>query len=305
MPRITALCAVALFSLTAIADTPTRQPPPKPTVEQSIDSEMLGQTVTFHVLLPPSYTEQNNRDFPVVYWLHGTNGDSKRASLLISRLLRPLMQSGQIPEAIVAFPDGMKTSMWVDSADGSVLMERYLIEEFVPAIDQRFRTIPNRDGRLIEGGSMGGYGAARLGLKHHELFGAVSMLSAGPLQPVLDPENAPIVGREHAARMINTVYGGDIDYFRAQSPWQLATEVPEASRSQLQLRLIVGAKDPVLPFNRNFSEHLTNLGIEHTLVVLPGVGHDPRSLFQALPNSEAYVSFFGLIDTGAENPDAR
>ncbi|MEN7344326.1 MAG: alpha/beta hydrolase-fold protein, partial [Pseudomonadota bacterium] len=285
------------------SQAPPGQRPPSVATAHTMESAVLGMSVPFHIYLPPSYRDNEARRYPVIYWLHGTNGNSARGGAMIGGLFDRLMKAGRIPEAIVAFPDGLKTSMWVNSADGAVPMERFIMEEFVPMIDAQYRTIATPSGRLIEGGSMGGYGAGRLGLKYVDTFGAVSMLSPGPLQPVLDPENAPIVGRDHATRMINDVYGGDLDYFRAQSPWHLATTLNEEQRHGMRLRMIVGASDPVLPFNKQFSAHLDTLGVPHTLTVIPDVGHDPRAFFMALARSDVYVSFFAElapVDTVSE-----
>ncbi|MEN7344320.1 MAG: alpha/beta hydrolase-fold protein, partial [Pseudomonadota bacterium] len=241
MPKMSIMLLVMLvLSQPAFGQAPSGKRPPSVASAHTIDSEALGKTVPFHVYLPPSYDSNDARRYPVIYWLHGTNGNSARGGAMIGGLLDRLMKAGRMPEAIVAFPDGLKTSMWVDSADGAVPMERFIVDEFVPMIDAQYRTVATAKGRMIEGGSMGGYGSARLGLKYPDIFGAVSMLSAGPLQPVLDPENAPIVGRDHATRMINEVYGGDLDYFSAQSPWHLATTLPDDQRDDLRLRMIVG-----------------------------------------------------------------
>ena len=104
---------------------------------------------------------------------------------MVSRLVTYFdraVRSAYIPPVIVVFPNGLAESMWCDSKDGRVPMETIVVKELLPYIDRTFRTIASREGRMIEGFSMGGYGAARLGLKHHELFGAASVLGAGPLQ---------------------------------------------------------------------------------------------------------------------------
>ncbi|MEO1576430.1 MAG: alpha/beta hydrolase-fold protein [Pseudomonadota bacterium] len=191
--------------------------PPSLATEKTLQSKTLDRAVTFHLYLPPGYEASGER-YPTVYWLHGSNGNSAMASRIVSGLFHRAMVSGNIPPAIVVFPDGMRQSMWVDSADGRVRMESFLVNDLLPHIDSAYRTRATPDARVVEGGSMGGYGAARLGLKYPERFGAVSMLSAGPLQPVLDPENAPIVGRKNAQQVLDTVYNGDPDVFHAQSP---------------------------------------------------------------------------------------
>jgi enterochelin esterase-like enzyme len=50
-------------------------------------------------------------------------------------------------------------------------MEAIVVRELLPEVDTAFGTIAAREGRILEGFSMGGYGAARLGFKHPERFG--------------------------------------------------------------------------------------------------------------------------------------
>ncbi|MFK7957350.1 MAG: hypothetical protein AB8B96_14730 [Lysobacterales bacterium] len=147
-------------------------------------------------------------------------------------------------------------------------------------------------GRIIEGGSMGVYGAARLGFTYPHIFGAVSMLSAGPLQEILKSSEAPIVGSANAQQVLDQTYGGDPEYFRALSPWELAKQYAAGSNNTLMLRIVVGINDPVHDYNQRFSEHLETLKISHTYQVLPNVGHSPQQLFAALSKSDEYWLFF-------------
>ena len=129
---------------------------------------------------------------------------------------------------------------------------------------------------------MGGYGAARLGFRYPDRFGAVSMLSAGPLQPFLDPADAPIVGADYARKILEDNFGGDPANFHAQSPWVLAENFAAAGQDGLALRIIVGDADAIYENNLRFSEHLDALGIEHDFSSLENVPHQPKALFAAL-----------------------
>ncbi|MEL7296701.1 MAG: alpha/beta hydrolase-fold protein [Pseudomonadota bacterium] len=282
------------------ASATAQQAPAKPRMQspataQTFDSTALDRTVTYHLYLPPSYESDTEQRFPVVYWLHGSNGNSQVASSVISLIFDNAIRAGRVPPVIMVFPDGMRQSMWVNAANGKLRMEDFLVDELVPHIDASLRTIADRSQRMVEGGSMGGYGAARLGFRYPEMFGAISILSGGPLQPVLDPTNAPIVGQKNAQRVLDQIYDGDPEIFRAQSPWQLATEMSEEARATIVVRQIVGDKDPVFVFNQRFAEHLNSLDIPHRMDVLQGIDHQPQLLFQALIASESYWSFFADV----------
>ena len=51
------------------------------------------------------------------------------------------------------------------------------MKDLIPHIDATYRTIADRGSRWVEGFSMGGFGAAHLGFKYPEIFGAVSIMS--------------------------------------------------------------------------------------------------------------------------------
>ena len=60
---------------------------------------------------------------------------------------------------------------WAESEEGtSNRWEDFIVRELVSHVDRLFRTIPVREGRAINGLSMGGFGALSLGLRHPEVF---------------------------------------------------------------------------------------------------------------------------------------
>ncbi|MEI7902638.1 MAG: alpha/beta hydrolase-fold protein, partial [bacterium] len=167
-------------------------------------------------------------------------------------------------------------------------------------IDTTFRTLAKREARLIEGFSMGGYGAARLGLKYPALFSAVSILAGGPLD--LNFKGPRATGNPaERERILKETWGGDLAYYRAQSPLTVAEQYASSVRVKVVIRQAVGDRDFTLDLNRAFSEHLTKLKIPHTFTALPGVTHDTLALLKALgdDNWTFYRSLFGAPDTTA------
>ena len=84
-------------------------------------------------------------------------------------------EAGAAPACLVVFVNGLPSGMYVDWKDGSTPVESMIVKDLVPHIDATWRTIATREGRMLDGFSMGGYGAARLGFKHANLFRAVSI----------------------------------------------------------------------------------------------------------------------------------
>ncbi|MDZ7815725.1 MAG: alpha/beta hydrolase-fold protein [Planctomycetota bacterium] len=137
---------------------------------------------SYFVFIPRPYHNMKNRRCPVIYWLHGT-GNGRIGVTPLSKFFAKAMRNKDMPLALVVFPNGLGNSMWVDSKDGSIPMETLLMTELIPHVDSTYRTIADRNGRIIEGWSMGGYGAPRLAMTYPDVFCAVSILAGGPLQP--------------------------------------------------------------------------------------------------------------------------
>jgi len=259
---------------------------------RTFESAAAKSKVSYFIYTPKLYDQEKERRFPVLYWLHGTGGGLQGVPYLVT-YFDTAIRAGETPPMLVVFPNGLTSSMWCDSKDGSVPMETVVVKGLVPHIDATFRTVASREGRLIEGFSMGGYGAARLGFKYHDLFGAVSILAGGPLDLEFKGPRAT-AHPEEREQILQTVYGGDLEYYRAQSPWVLAEQNAAALRGGTLVRHVIGDRDDTFALNRAFHEHLTRLGIPHAYIVLPGVGHNPKAVLDALGegNWEFYRSVF-------------
>jgi enterochelin esterase-like enzyme len=55
--------------------------------------------------------------------------------------------------------------------------ETFIARDVVAYVDAHYRTIPDRNSRGLVGHSMGGYGAARIGMKHPDVFGSLYIMS--------------------------------------------------------------------------------------------------------------------------------
>jgi enterochelin esterase-like enzyme len=240
--------------------------------------------VSYHVYVPSAYDQQPGARFPVLYWLHGTGGGN-RGIAPISRHFDEAIRAGKIAPMLVVFVNGLPEGMWCDSADGTAPVETVFIREVIPHVDANFWTHSARAGRILEGFSMGGYGAARLGMRYHDTFAAVSMLAGGPLDPDFMGPRATSNPAERT-RILGNVYGGgeggNLGNFREQSPWTIAEQMADKVRATLKLRVVIGDRDFTYAANRQFSAHLSRLNVPHQFVELAGVPHDTMALFTAL-----------------------
>lgn len=255
----------------------------KGVVYRTFESALAGAAVSYHAFLPPEYATEPTRRFPVLYWLHGS-GNGTLGIPTLAGLFASAMAEGRIAPMIVVFPNGMASSMWCDSKDGTVPMESVVIDELLPEVDAVFRTIARRGGRIVDGFSMGGQGAARLGFRRPDLFAGVSMLGAGPIQlDFLDAPEGSTTPPRLRLEIYEAVWGSDPAYYLAQHPWTILESRAEALLAAgTCVRQAVGSADALLAMNADFDAHLTALGVPHALTVLPGVGHNPMQVLSAL-----------------------
>ena len=148
----------------------------------SFHSSTLGEDVAYNVYLPAGY-ESTAKRYPVLYLLHG-RGDSMSAWTQMKGKLDELIADGSIPPTIAIMPDApwsSRASYYVDSAyrgaDPGRPVETAFTQDLIAYVDSTYRTIASREGRVVGGYSMGGYGALRYSIAHPDLFVASIVLS--------------------------------------------------------------------------------------------------------------------------------
>ncbi len=250
-------------------------------------SKAAGTNVSYLIYLPSDYETAKGKRYPVVYWLHGIGGSQQGVPLMAERLTKAI-QAGKAPAMIVVYVNGMVRSSYVDSANGKWPVETVTIKELIPHIDQTYRTIPERKGRMVEGFSMGGSGAAKWGFKYPELFGAVSIM-AGALH-----DSAEAMSRRDGGKSLKEIYGSE-ERFEANNPWKLVEKNADEIRKGTTIRIVVGEKDGLKATNERYHELLGRLKMEHEFQVIPGAIHSPNPLYDGLgdKNWEYYRKAFG------------
>jgi S-formylglutathione hydrolase FrmB len=189
------LVLAALAVVTASPRPAGAEARPGTVVEGAIDSQalrgnLLGDSPRrpVQVYLPPSYNREPQRRYPVVYLLHGYQGNAGQwmaggAEWNVRDAVDRVVAAGKAREMIVVMPDAhnrLGGSFYTDSvATGN--WEQLLCRELVGHVDRKYRTLAHPACRGIAGHSMGGYGAILLAMKHPETFGAVYGLSPAVL----------------------------------------------------------------------------------------------------------------------------
>ena len=232
-------------------------PDPKPHVTHGVvHSNVMDRDVGYNIYLPPSYSKQRAMRFPVVYFLHGAGG-SEYSDTSIVDLVIPQIRDGTIGEVIYVFVNGGHYSRYRDNPTTNVMAETYIVRELIPAIDSRYRTIADREGRALFGFSMGGGGATRLALKYPSMFCAVGSIS-GSLDPTPDRGESSL---EASAPRPDNIYD-----------W--ATRNREQVRNRIGFYFTVGGEETLYERHPPFMAHLKSLDIAFNYRVEAGLGHN-------------------------------
>jgi len=174
------LIAMASACLMASSQVPlTHALTPKATIVQlKIKSPEKDLPLRSVYVLTPAVPADQVKLLPIVYMLHGWPGNPNGLIAGVQAPLAAAFAKGAAP-FIVVFPDGNATthsdSEWADSYDGRAMVETWLTTKVIQTVEAG--DIRSRNDRALMGFSMGGYGAAIIGLHHPELFGQVVTLA--------------------------------------------------------------------------------------------------------------------------------
>jgi len=134
------------------------------------------------VYLPPGYDGDAERRYPSIYLIQGLTGqlDMWRNRTAFRRnfpeLVDAMFASGESPPAILVWLDAWTSlggSQFVDSP-GPGRYHTYIVDELVPFVDSRYRTLPEAAHRGIAGKSSGGYGAMVNPMLRPDVFGGMA-----------------------------------------------------------------------------------------------------------------------------------
>ena len=233
-----------------------------------------GTKASYLIYLPPDYCRPSAKRYPVLYWLHGGAGSQREGAWMVAKIDQQIRQ-GKLPPFIVVLVQGLPDVRYINSKDGTRPVEDVIIKDLVPHIDASYQTISDRTGRAIEGMSMGGFGALRLGFKYPDMFGTVSALAPSITEMKDEPE------------FVTESFGNDLAYYEEVGPWKIVKDHAAKIRGRTTVRLLVGDEDSLLPYVEKYSRLLTSLNIEHQYSIIEAAHHRydeiiENALFDAL-----------------------
>ena len=218
-------------------------------------SASMNKNIKTCVIVPDNY-KKSKKKFPVVYLLHGYSGNYGTWVKSFKEVSQQVDRYGFIAIGV----DGNYSSWYFNSPiDPTFKYETYIIDELVPFIDKKYKTIASREGRAISGLSMGGHGALYLSLKHQDVFGAAGSMSGGvDIRPFSEKWN------------IKKRLGAINDF---PDNWEKNTVVNLIELNQnnnLKLIIDCGVDDFFIDVNRELHQKMLALKIDHDYIERPG-----------------------------------
>ena len=285
---------VLLFGCVALAASPPANAAGRAECRNA-PSKILGHPVPYCVLLPPSFDGGKTNRYPILYYFHGLGGDEQT---LVSGggwdLIQDLWDRREIGEFVIAAPAAGR-SFYINSRDGRVRYEDFLIREFFPFIESHYRIQPGRRNRGVTGMSMGGYGALHIALAHPELFGAVSAHSPALIAklPRAEFDSQDSFG---VMRLLGSAFGNPFDaaFWERNSPFTIVRDNPRPTG--LAIYFDCGTEDDFGFYNgaKSFHDLLDSRHIPHEFHLYPG-RHDWTYFADHFPASlEFHSRAFGL-----------
>ena len=252
---------------------------------RTMSSQTLAGEEPYSIFLPPSFSKDPARTYPVVYFLHGLNNDQtswtvERYGNLQNRV-EELILDRKIPEIIMVHPFG-NNSFYCNYADGTKRYEDFITKELVAYVESNYRARKGRQYRAIGGTSMGGYGALKIAMKYPDLYSATAghspivFLGRNPLDVPDEVKSSHYF--QYFASLLKLVFGDPIrqDLWDANNPLVLARS---GKLNGLKIYFDYGTADR---YNKTIhldmgvqalDRSLTDAGVPHVFRVYSGEPH--------------------------------
>ncbi|CAN5153696.1 alpha/beta hydrolase family protein [soil metagenome] len=231
-------------------------------VTLKLASTLMGREMPYRVILPLDYKAKPETRYGVVYLLHGLTGHYNNWTDRTR-----LAEYASAHRYIIVTPEG-DNGWYTDSVSvANDKYESYIVKELIPEIDRKYRTIADRDNRLIAGLSMGGYGAIKFGLKYPAMFSIVGSFSGALGAASFNETNSGAIGKSMAAIL------GPADSETRRSNDIFATIRGFTQEQIKQLPFIYqscGTEDFLIQNNRDFVALLVEKKIPHEYRQHPG-----------------------------------
>lgn len=218
------------------------------------------------VYTPPGYEANSTKRYPVLYLQHGSFEDETgwpgqgKANLILDNLIA----DKKATPMIIVMDNGYAYKAQDNAAGGrsAMVFEEVMMQEIIPMIDARFRTVANRESRAIAGLSMGANQTMRIAMNNLGQFAYYGGFSG--------TANYPSANEINAETFLDGAF-------------------KDGNKVNQQVKVLwlgLGTKEPD-PFPGSvgaFRKMLDKQGIKHVYYESPGTAHEwltwRRSLYQ-------------------------
>lgn len=251
-----------------------------------VASTAMNKIYKTAIVLPNSYAKGKTA-FPVMYLLHGAYGHFSDwlKNTPDKELVKNLADQYNL---IIVMPEGETFSFYIDSpVNAKSQFETFITKEVLQKVDNAYRTINNKNGRVITGLSMGGHGALYLSARHPELFCAAgSMSGAVDMGVMLNRDSAAQV-----IKLIEPVFGDKSADPEIYAQHAVLGMLDKLKSNKLSLIIDCGVDDFLIEPNRELHRRLIYNKVEHDYTERPGA-HTWEYWQNSLPY---HVLFFSKI----------
>ncbi len=251
-----------------------------------IKSTAMDRTLRVAVAIPDSYAK-SKANYPVMYLLHGAWGhfNDWLKKTPNPNTVKDLADQYNI---IIVMPEGEMYSFYIDSPTlKSSQFETFVTKEVIEKIDRTYRTVANKNGRVITGLSMGGHGALYLSVRHPDLYCAAgSMSGALDMGKIRNPQ-AP----DEANKLLANVYGPTPPSDEELSSHAVIGMIDKFKANKMPLIIDIGVDDFLIESNREFHRQMVYEKVPHEYTERPGA-HTWQYWQDAVP---VHALFFATI----------
>lgn len=155
-------------------------------IRSALLSEFRGRDVFLRATVVSPIDQDPARAYPAVYWIPGYGGDHRQAFRTAAFLAglpadSPAGVLARNVYGITLDPEGPNGHhLFADSANNGPI-GKALVSEFLPALERKYKLIPQSSARLLRGHSSGGWSVLWLATTYPETFGACWSSSPDPV----------------------------------------------------------------------------------------------------------------------------
>lgn len=201
---------------------------------KTFHSNTINADVSYMIYLPSDYEKEKDARYPVLYQLSASGHTPRRDGPQVTLRIDKAIRAKRIDPMIVVAVNGLAgNTMYADTHDGQYPLESVIIKDLIPHIDATYRTIASREGRGVNGFSMGGFGAAHLGFKYPDVFGVDSIMAP----PLVEPGLTGVPAGAWSS-LFTSAMDSDMEYWKQNNPFELAVKNADKLRDRTFIRIV-------------------------------------------------------------------